>query len=120
MSANLKPTAAPTVPMSFAVPMAEDAFAGLNEAQREAVWHGTEQDADSRALLIIAGAGSMARLGDTRGLYLAEMVASAILLAGFLMAGTLEKGAKTAITNRRANAPAVSDVSDGDAGDGSG
>ncbi|MDI6692022.1 MAG: hypothetical protein QMD76_01735 [Anaerosomatales bacterium] len=44
--------------------------------------------------LVIAGAGSMARAGRTVGLYPAEMVASAILLAGFLMAGTLEKGAK--------------------------
>ena len=44
--------------------------------------------------LVIAGAGSMARAGQTVGLYPAEMVASAILLAGFLMAGTLEKGAK--------------------------
>ncbi|MFA5844675.1 MAG: hypothetical protein WC971_07585 [Coriobacteriia bacterium] len=44
--------------------------------------------------LIIAGAGSMARAGSTVGLYPAEMVASAILLWGFLVAGTLEKGAK--------------------------
>jgi hypothetical protein len=44
--------------------------------------------------LVIAGAGSMARAGRTVGLYPAEMVASAILLAGFLMAGTLEKGAQ--------------------------
>lgn len=44
--------------------------------------------------LIIAGAGSMARAGQTAGLYPAEMVASAVLLAGFLMAGTLEKGAR--------------------------
>ena len=43
--------------------------------------------------LVIAGAGSMARAGQTVGLYPAEMVASAILLAGFLMAGTLERGA---------------------------
>jgi len=43
--------------------------------------------------LVIAGAGSMARAGQTSGLYFAEMVASAILLAGFLMASTLEKGA---------------------------
>jgi len=43
--------------------------------------------------LIIAGAGSMARLGASAGLYLAEMVASAVLLTGFLMASTLEKGA---------------------------
>jgi hypothetical protein len=46
--------------------------------------------------LIIAGAGSMARAGVTAGLYPAEMVASAILLWGFLVAGTLEKGAKAA------------------------
>jgi hypothetical protein len=43
--------------------------------------------------LIIAGAGSMARAGVTAGLYPAEMVASAILLWGFLLAGTLDKGA---------------------------
>jgi len=43
--------------------------------------------------LIIAGAGSMARLGASAGLYVAEMVASAVLLVGFLMASTLEKGA---------------------------
>lgn len=43
--------------------------------------------------LVIAGAGSMARAGQTVGLYPAEMIASAILLAGFLMAGTLDRGA---------------------------
>lgn len=51
--------------------------------------------------LIIAGAGSMARAGQTVGLYPAEMVASAVLLAGFLLAGTLEKGA-TAVKERLA------------------
>lgn len=51
--------------------------------------------------LCIAGAGSMARAGRTGGLYLGEMIASAILLAGFLMASTLEKGAAT-IRQRRA------------------
>jgi hypothetical protein len=50
--------------------------------------------------LLIAGAGSMARAGVTAGLYPAEMVASAILLAGFLMASTLEKGAKAIRTKR--------------------
>jgi len=57
--------------------------------------------------LIIAGAGSMARAGQTTGLYPAEMVASAVLLAGFLMAGTLDKGAKAVkqqIAERRAGA----------------
>ncbi len=53
--------------------------------------------------LIIAGAGSRARAGETAGLYPAEMVASAVLLAGFLMAGTLERGAN-AIKGRLAEA----------------
>lgn len=44
--------------------------------------------------LVIAGAGSMARAGRTVGLYPAEMVASALLLAGFVLAGTLERGAQ--------------------------
>jgi hypothetical protein len=43
--------------------------------------------------LMIAGAGSMARLGASGGLYAGEMLASAVLLWGFLMASTLEKGA---------------------------
>jgi hypothetical protein len=42
--------------------------------------------------ILIAFVGSRARLGTTTGLYPAEMVASALLLAGFLMAGTLQKG----------------------------
>ncbi len=46
--------------------------------------------------LMIGGAGSMARLGASGGLYAGEMVASAILLGGFLMASTLEKGAQAA------------------------
>ena len=44
--------------------------------------------------LLIAGAGSLARFGGTGGLYAGEMVASAILLWGFLVAGTLDKGAR--------------------------
>lgn len=44
--------------------------------------------------LVIAGAGSMARAGQTVGLYPAEMVASALLLWGFLKASTLQKGAE--------------------------
>ncbi|MHB1476818.1 MAG: hypothetical protein ACYDHQ_01130 [Coriobacteriia bacterium] len=54
--------------------------------------------------LVIAGAGSRARAGNTVGLYPAEMVASALLLAGFLVAGTLEKGA-AAVRERLASAP---------------
>jgi hypothetical protein len=52
--------------------------------------------------LIIAGVGSRARLGNTVGLYPAEMVASALLLAGFLLAGTLDRGRK-AIRERLAS-----------------
>ncbi len=51
--------------------------------------------------ICIAGAGGLARAGATAALYPSEMVASAILLAGFLMAGTLEKGAKTAVERGR-------------------
>lgn len=43
---------------------------------------------------LIGAIGSRARLGDTTGLYPAEMVASAVLLAGFLLAGTLERGTR--------------------------
>lgn len=52
--------------------------------------------------LLIAGAGSMARAGTTAGLYPGEMLASAILLAGFLMAGTLDKGAKAIKAKKQA------------------
>ena len=52
--------------------------------------------------LLIAFVGSRARLGVTAGLYPAEMVASALLLGGFLLAGTLDKGAKAARANAQA------------------
>jgi hypothetical protein len=44
--------------------------------------------------LIIAAAGSMARAGQSVGLYPAEMLGAAFLLWGFLKAGTLKKGAE--------------------------
>lgn len=44
--------------------------------------------------MAIAAAGSMARAGRTAGLYPGEMVGAAFLFAGFLLAGTLEKGAR--------------------------
>ena len=53
---------------------------------------------------LIAFVGSRARLGSTAGLYPAEMVASALMLAGFLLAGTLDKGAR-ASRQRRAAGP---------------
>jgi hypothetical protein len=51
--------------------------------------------------IVIAFVGSRARLGSTAGLYPAEMFASALLLAGFLMAGTLQKGAKAVRARRK-------------------
>lgn len=49
--------------------------------------------------LVIAFAGSRARLGNNVGLYPGEMLGSILLLWGFLTAGTLEKGVR-AITGR--------------------
>lgn len=44
--------------------------------------------------IVIAYAGSRARLGESVGLYPAEMVASVLLFWGFLKAGSLRTGAK--------------------------
>jgi hypothetical protein len=61
-------------------------------------------------ILIAAGAGvlafigSRARLGDTTGLYPAEMAGAALMLAGFLVAGTLEKGRQAVRATRAAKA----------------
>lgn len=52
--------------------------------------------------IVIAFVGGKARAGSTVGLYPAEMVASALLLGGFLMAGTLDKGARAVRDARRA------------------
>jgi hypothetical protein len=65
--------------------------------------------------ILIAGAGSMARAGLSIGLYPAEMFASALLLVGFLMAGTLDKGAKESIAHgkeRRAREAAAKAAED--------
>jgi hypothetical protein len=43
--------------------------------------------------LVIAGAGSMARSGQTVGLYPAEMIGAALMLWGFMKAGSLKQGA---------------------------
>lgn len=59
-------------------------------------------------VLIAAGAGvlafigSRARLGDSTGLYPAEMVGAALMLGGFLVADTLEKGRRAARAARTA------------------
>lgn len=54
--------------------------------------------------IVMAAAGGMARAGATAGLYPAEMIASAILLAGFLLAGTLKQGAQEVAAHKRARA----------------
>ena len=41
---------------------------------------------------VIAFVGARARMGSTAGLYPAEMAASVLLLCGFLLAGTLDRG----------------------------
>lgn len=63
--------------------------------------------------IVIAAAGSRARAGQTVGLYPAEMIASALLLWGFLVAGTLDKGvaairAKREASEKTADMPPVS------------
>ena len=52
--------------MSAAVspPLVADPFENLNEQQREAVRHGS--DGDTRALLVIAGAGSGKTMTDRK------------------------------------------------------
>ena len=57
--------------------------------------------------IIIAGAGSMARAGNTVGLYPAEMIASALLLWGFLKAGTLQKGVQAMKAKHVSETPAT-------------
>ena len=51
---------------------------------------------------LLAFLGSRARLGNTAGLYPAEMVAATLMLAGFLLAGTLDKGARKGQARRKA------------------
>jgi hypothetical protein len=54
---------------------------------------------------VLAFVGSRARLGNTTGLYPAEMVGAALMLAGFLLAGTLEKGRRAVRARRRGKSP---------------
>ena len=62
-------------------------------------------------VLIAAGAGALAfigsraRLGDTTGLYPAEMFGAALMLAGFLVAGTLDRGRRAVRARRGARDP---------------
>jgi len=49
---------------------------------------------------LLAFVGSRARIGSTAGLYPAEMVGAGLMLAGFLLAGTLEKGRRAGRAGR--------------------
>lgn len=51
---------------------------------------------------MFAGAGAAARFGWPHGRYLSHALGGLLLLAGFLMAGTLDKGAKAAVAASRA------------------
>jgi hypothetical protein len=53
---------------------------------------------------LLAFLGSRARLGNTTGLYPAEMVAVTLMLVGFLLAGSLDKGARRVQSRRKAAA----------------
>ena len=55
--------------------------------------------------LVIASGGGLAKAGSTTMFYLAEMVAAILFFAGFLMAGTLQKGADEIRAGRAASAP---------------
>lgn len=50
---------------------------------------------------LLALLGSRARLGNTAGLYPAEMVAVSLMFAGFLLASTLDKGARKVQARRK-------------------
>jgi hypothetical protein len=56
------------------------------------------------ATLVISSGGGLAKAGNTVGFYAAEMIAATLYFAGFLMAGTLRKGAD-AIREKRAAHP---------------
>ncbi len=54
------------------------------------------------ATFVIASAGGLAAAGDPRWFFVAEFVAAALYLWGFLLAGTLRKGAAAIAAKRRA------------------
>jgi len=57
------------------------------------------------ATLVISSGGGLAKAGNTAGFYLAEMLAAVLYFAGFLLAGTLQKGADE-IRSKRASGDA--------------
>lgn len=52
------------------------------------------------ATLVIASGGGLAKAGNTTLFYLTEMLAAILFFAGFVMAGTLQKGAHAIRENR--------------------
>jgi hypothetical protein len=55
--------------------------------------------------LVIASGGGLAKAGNTTMFYAAEMLAAVLFFAGFLMAGTLQKGADEIRSGRAAAGP---------------
>ena len=56
------------------------------------------------ATLVISSGGGLAKAGNTTLFYLTEMLAAVLFFAGFLMAGTLRKGADRIVAERAADA----------------
>lgn len=65
----------------------------LFAAKREYAYRAWANVLIAAGTLVIAGAGAMARTGQAVGLYPAEMVGAALMLWGFLKAGSLKQGA---------------------------
>lgn len=65
----------------------------LFAAKREYAYRAWANVLIAAGTIVIAGAGSMARSGQTVGLYPAEMIGAALMLWGFMKAGSLKQGA---------------------------
>lgn len=65
----------------------------LFAAKREYAYRAWANILIAGGTLVIAGAGAMARSGQAVGLYPAEMVGAALMLWGFMKAGSLKQGA---------------------------
>jgi hypothetical protein len=65
------------------------------------------------ATLVISSGGGLAKAGNTAAFYLTEMVAAILFFAGFLMAGTLRKGADRIVAERHAAQSAAQDSEPG-------
>jgi hypothetical protein len=77
----------------------------LFAAKREYAYRAWANVLIAAGTLVIAGAGSMARSGHTVGLYPAEMIGAALMLWGFMKAGSLKQGALAKAKSREAGAP---------------